>query len=92
MADQYLPIIQPEDYEAFRAIVGDEIPPTHAGWTRLLNDYNRHIAMSGNRAIGGYIRPDEFTTWMSANDKPPTMPSLREFARTKAGHDFKLPG
>ena len=48
--------------------------------------------MSGHKAIGGYIRPAEFATWMSEHGKPPTMVSLREFARTKAGQDFRLPG
>ena len=39
MAEMYLPVIAPKDYEAFRHILRDEIPSNYAEWRRDIDKW-----------------------------------------------------
>jgi gluconate kinase len=80
MATQYLPIIREEDYEAFRRLLGQNLPGAYDDWNYLSGDRQHQIARSGHIARGIELHPDEFTMWLSARREDATLNALDNFA------------
>lgn len=60
MAEQIIALIRKEDFEAFRRILGKNLPDAYDDWSYLVTDRAHQIARNGHRAISVEVDPDEF--------------------------------
>jgi hypothetical protein len=84
MVDVFTPIIRPEEYEAFRAILDNEIPDTYNEWRDLILDRGNKMIADGERPIGIDVNPHEFAAWLPTRWDQRTANGLFAFAQFKA--------
>lgn len=61
MAISVFPDIAPEDYDAFRAICGSDIPNSHDGMTDLISQQSTQLLKAEGMTVKHTkIKPDEF--------------------------------
>ena len=89
MATTWLPIIRREDYEAFRGLLGNNLPDTYDEWSKLHDDQILQIARGGHTVRGVKVYPDEFAVWLTAHRQDRTLHGLRWVAEWKSetAHD-----
>lgn len=87
MATQYLPLIHEKDFEAFRRLLGPNLPDTYDGWRQLSDDRALKVVKftGGNHhAVLIEADPDEFATWPPAEGKRHTLHDLDRYIDAKA--------
>lgn len=79
MATTYLPIINSEDYQAFRRILGPNLPDAYDDWRQLISERSLQVARSGHTARGIEVHPDEFTVWLTGHGQDRSANGLDNF-------------
>ena len=59
----YLPVIRESDYEAFRSIMHNELPPAYNAWLQRHADRIAHYEKS-HRIVEIEINPDDFAAFL----------------------------
>jgi hypothetical protein len=86
MATQYLPIIQQKDFEAFRRILGNDIPDTYDEWCNFSADRGLTVTRQGHVAISIEADPYEFAAWLATDKTQRGLNGLDNFIWTKRGN------
>jgi hypothetical protein len=80
----HLPLICPEDYDAFRAILKGNLPDTYEEWEQVHFQQITDCYRQGLAHSQVLITPAEFSTYCRMNGYAPKALHLRRLAREKA--------
>ena len=78
-----LPIIRPEDYNAFRRDIGHHIANTYEEWAKLVASEVAQARRDGKTVIERVIDYDDFIRYCRRNEKTPDAAVLLQFAAHK---------
>lgn len=75
-------LIEPDDYQAFRAIIGNDetLPETFEAWRESNEQHLAKIAAAGQRVEKVVIKPHKFAAWCRASGLGANIESLGAFA------------
>jgi hypothetical protein len=80
----YQPSILKEEFEAFRALLGPDVPNTYDEWLKLAEDDAKEHAGSGDVAVRAVtIHPDEFSAWIATHRDQSNVEALNAIALVK---------
>ncbi|MBV9199161.1 MAG: hypothetical protein JOY83_05365 [Alphaproteobacteria bacterium] len=80
------PLIDPQDYDAFRRIPRSDLPHTYDEWLYLLNQERANILITrGNSIRSLKVEPDEFARHCNSTGTACDLQSLRNFVAKKTG-------
>ena len=80
MATRYLALIEREDFEAFKRLLGAHLPASYDEWTKVRNYCIDQDRRTVKRTILVKTDPDEFVRWLGARDARATLDLLDDFA------------
>lgn len=83
MAERWIALLRRDDYEAFRRLLGNNLPDAYNEWQHLMEDEVHGVTRGGHRSRGIEIDPDEFAAWLTTHGNDRTMNGLRNFAFIK---------
>ncbi len=66
MATFYNPLLDPQNYEAFRGLLGNEIPQTFKEWERRVDQRVADRQSKGHATVDVKLNPDEFASYLRA--------------------------
>ena len=84
MIEVGMPFIRPEDYEAFRAILQDELPGTYQEWRDLMLVRGHQVLRNGELPVPQEVNPREFVAWLPTRWDQQTLNGLFAFAAFRA--------
>jgi hypothetical protein len=80
----FLPLINPDDYDAFQRILNNALPYTYDEWGDLHVKEAADILGEGNEYCEVQVRPVEFARYCTTRRTSPSLRLLYEFAMSKA--------
>ena len=81
---RYLPIISPNDHNAFWRIINPDFPDTYDEWLKLHTKERAGFMRVGESVIDVQVYPNEFVRFCEARGCACTLKSLEDFAIEKA--------
>jgi hypothetical protein len=75
----YFPVIEQDDYEAFRSIMHSELPVTYREWLQRHADRVGHYRTEGRTIIEVKVKPNDFAAYLHARSHGANMRSLFDF-------------
>lgn len=84
MATQYLPLIRKEDFEAFKRLLGANLPDAYDGWRQLVTDRADMILKSQHHVVMKEVDPNQFAAWIKATGRQTTLNALDTFTFQQA--------
>jgi hypothetical protein len=83
------PLITPNDYPAFRAILGNDIPATYNEWLYLQTKEIREFVQAGRETRTISVNPHEFARFLHSRGANANIVSLRNYTIEKgAGNSY----
>jgi hypothetical protein len=91
MPGLFYPLIRPEDYQVFKAILGDDIPDSFDEWIdRIAKERaQQRLEWEHSDAVDVEVNPKEFAKYRDATDSTPTYETLKSFAQEKGSRERK---
>lgn len=88
--DQYpIPVFAAQDYEAFRRLLGSDLPDTYDEWLQFHERKTRQLLQVGQDVRAIEIHPDEFYRFCAARGTTANGKTLLDFAAEKhAGNSY----
>lgn len=80
MAIFALPWIEPENYEAFRRLMGTRIPDTYNEWLQLHTQQSTNYVARGHKVQTHEVRPDDFAEFCRSHGYGHDTLALQHFA------------
>ena len=80
----FLPLINPDDYDAFQRILNNALPYTYDEWGDLHVKEAADILGEGNEYREVQVYPVEFARYCTTRRTSPSLRLLYEFAMSKA--------
>jgi hypothetical protein len=78
------PLIAPNDYAAFRNILGNDIPDTYDEWLKLQTEEIIQFGRAGRETAKIPVHSDEFARFLHSRGANANIVSLRNFTIEKA--------
>lgn len=79
MDDLYFPIIEQDDYEAFRSIMHSELPVAYKEWLQRHAKRVTYYRAEGRTIIEVKVKPDDFAVYLHAGSHGANLKSLFDF-------------
>jgi hypothetical protein len=79
----YIPLIAPEDFQVFKAMLGADLPDTYEAWRDLTENRIHQITRNGETAVSVEINPNEFAVWITPRGRHPALQWLDAYANFK---------
>lgn len=76
---EVFPLIAPNDYVAFRALLRDNVPDTYDEWRKLQTDEIRQFVMAGRAIREVPVYSHQFANYLRARGANANLVSLRNF-------------
>jgi hypothetical protein len=84
-----LPVIDAQDYDAFRNLPTPDLPDTHNEWLKLLAQRGFERSRMGLPVVEVKVNPREFARYLTAKGPSGNLKTLADFAREKSlGYDY----
>jgi hypothetical protein len=84
MATLWIPFTSEQDFEAFKRILGRNLPDTYDGWRQLVTDRaDRHLEVR-QQVVIKEADPNEFAEWLTATGREATLNALDTFVFQQA--------
>lgn len=74
----YFPIISEDDYEAFRSIMQNELPPAYSAWLQRHADRVAHWGKT-HRIVEVKVKADDFVSYIREHGRGADLNSLYAF-------------
>ena len=87
MMTENLPFFNPDDYPAFRRMIGSDLPDTYDEWLQLHTKEKRELSNVGHSIRVIKIYPDDFARFLSARGQRANFSTLRAFTSEKAARN-----
>jgi len=85
----FLPLINPDEYDAFQRILNNALPDTYDEWGALHVKEAADILGEGNEYCEVQVSPVEFARFCTTRRTSPNLKLLYEFAMGKASSQHK---
>ena len=76
---EFFPSIAPDDYAAFRRLLGEDIPNTYDEWRNLQTNEIRQFRQVGRNTREVPVDPNEFAAFLQTTGAQANLTSLRNF-------------
>ena len=84
-----LPIIAPNDFDAFRRLPTRDLPDTYDEWFNLVSERRLEREYLGFKIIEVQVNANEFTRYLSRTGVGASLKTLADFCRESAlGNDY----
>jgi hypothetical protein len=84
MAAYPIPLIHRQDYDAFRRLMGADLPHTYDEWLKLHGEYGTGLLKQGHNTRQIEVHLDEFSRFCRSRNVNANRKTLLDFAIEKA--------